>query len=297
MGFCLGPRLNAAGRLEDMSVGIECLLATDLDRARRLAGELDALNRERREIEADMQVDALNLLDELQQTEDSLPAGICLYQPHWHQGVVGILASRVKERFHRPVIVFADAGDGEIKGSARSIPGLHIRDALDAIATARPDLLTRFGGHAMAAGLSLPAAAFERFSAVFDAHVRECMHGEAFVNVIETDGELGGEELTLDLAELLRDAGPWGQAFPEPLFDGVFRINGVRVLAQRHLKLAVTPVDGVRTVDAIAFNQAQDHALEAGDRVRLAYRLDVNAFRGNHTLQLIAEHIEAPEAD
>ncbi len=293
LGFCLGPRLNAAGRLEDMSIGIECLLATDSDRARRLAGELDALNRERREIEADMQLEAMALLDALQCDEERLPAGICLYQPHWHQGVIGILASRVKERFHRPAIVFAEAGDGSLKGSARSIPGLHIRDALDAIATAHPGLLAKFGGHAMAAGLSLAAGDFERFGTAFDDLVRARLHGDAFVNVIETDGGLEGGELTLDVAQLLRAAGPWGQAFPEPMFDDLFEVADVRVLGGRHLKLAVTRPGDARVLDVIAFNQAQDHALAAGDRIRLAYHLDVNVFRGNQALQLIAEHIES----
>lgn len=297
LGFCLGPRLNAAGRLEDMSIGIECLLATDAERARRLAGELDRLNRERRDIEADMQSEAMSLLDDLQREEARLPAGICLYQPHWHQGVIGILAARVKERFHRPAIVFAAAGDGTLKGSARSIPGLHIRDALDAIATAHPGLLTKFGGHAMAAGMTLAEADFPRFARAFDALVRDRLHGDAFVNVIETDGGLDSADLTLDLAQLLRDAGPWGQAFPEPLFDGLFRVADVRVLGGRHLKLGVTPLDGARVLDAIAFNQAGAQTPAAGDCVRLAYRLDVNVFRGNQALQLIAEHVEAATQD
>ncbi|MEJ2646006.1 MAG: single-stranded-DNA-specific exonuclease RecJ [Gammaproteobacteria bacterium] len=291
LGFVVGPRLNAAGRLEDMSLGIECLLADDPGRAREMAARLDQLNRERRTIEAEMQAQALEELERLHLDGDGLPTGLCLFDERWHQGVIGILASRIKERLHRPVIAFAQAAEGELKGSARSVPGLHIRDALDAVAARHPTLIDRFGGHAMAAGLSLPRAHLESFQAAFDEVVRERVDEDALRGVIYSDGELASTDFSLDTAERLRNAGPWGQGFPEPLFDGLFEVRSRRVVGERHLKLAVVPEGGEPVLDAIAFNQADDEYGAVGARVRLVYRLDVNEFRGTRTVQLVVEHI------
>lgn len=291
MGFAVGPRLNAAGRLDDMSIGIECLLSNDPDTALRMATELDALNRERRRIEGDMQDQAMAILDDWSLDDTDLPWGLCLFDESWHQGVIGILASRIKERYHRPVIAFAPADHGEIKGSARSIPGLHIRDALDEVAARHPDLLSKFGGHAMAAGMSLSAARFADFQAAFDAVVREHLNPAALQAVITSDGEIPGAELTLDLAYQLEAGGPWGQAFPEPLFDGVFELVAQRIVGDKHYKLVLRIPDNGTLIDAIAFNQVERHP-ELPPRLRLAYRLDANEFRGNVSLQLRVEHLE-----
>ena len=291
MGFAVGPRLNAAGRLDDMSLGIECLLTNDPDAALQMAGELDALNRERRRIEGDMQDQAMAILADWSLDDADLPWGLCLFDASWHQGVIGILASRIKERYHRPVIAFAPADNGEIKGSARSIPGLHIRDALDEVAARHPDLLSKFGGHAMAAGLSLAADRFVDFQAAFDAVVREHLDLAALQAVIASDGEIPGPELTLALASQLAAGGPWGQAFPEPLFDGVFELVGQRIVGDKHYKLVLRSPDNGAIIDAIAFNQVELHP-ELPPRLRLAYRLDANEFRGNVTLQLRVEHLE-----
>lgn len=296
LGFALGPRLNAAGRLEDMSIGIECLLTDDPQRARDLALRLDELNRERRGIEAEMQAGALAILESLWERLDreSVPVGLALYDPGWHQGVIGILASRIKDRLHRPVIAFAPAEDGQLKGSARSIPGLHIRDALDTVAARHPGLVTKFGGHAMAAGLSLPAGHLEAFAAAFDAVVRECVDADDLRGVIHSDGELAPEEHSLELAELLRAAGPWGQAFPEPCFDGRFRILARRVVGERHLKLRLEPGAGGPALEAIAFNAPLERWPEAGAEVHIVYRLDVNEYQGLRSPQLVVEHLHAP---
>lgn len=292
LGFALGPRLNAAGRLEDMSMGIECLLTDDVDQARQLAQQLDGLNHERRQIESGMKAEAMAILDEMQLDESSdLPTGLCLYEPHWHQGVIGILASRVKDHLHRPVIVFADAGEGIIKGSARSIPGLHIRDALDAVAARHPDLLSKFGGHAMAAGLSLDAAQLERFRVAFDEEVRRCLSDEDLQKMILTDGQLGEDELSLPVAEALRAGGPWGQGFPEPLFDGVFDVVKRRIVGGHHLKLVLRPVGSEQTFDGIAFNTVDDDWPLDVSQVELAYRLDVNEYNGTRRAQLLIEHL------
>lgn len=292
LGFVVGPRLNAAGRLDDMSLGIECLLTDDRDVAFGMAAQLDALNRERREIEADMKTQALAQLESLHLNEHSLPAGICLYDADWHQGVIGILASRIKEKFHRPVIVFAPDGDTMLKGSARSVSGLHIRDALDAVATCNPGLIEKFGGHAMAAGLTLRQEHFERFREEFETEVARNVNDEDLRGVIYTDGELAEEELNLELAELLRGTGPWGQGFPQPVFDGVFDVLNHRVVGEQHLKMTLKPRGQSLEVDAIAFNKA-DHARLAENRgVRIAYRPDVNEYKGLHSLQLIVEHLE-----
>jgi len=290
LGFAVGPRLNAAGRLEDMALGIECLLADDPKAALNMARQLDELNRARREIEADMKAQALAALESLHLEEGGLPTGLCVYDPAWHQGVIGILAARLKESFHRPVIAFAAAGDGEIKGSARSVPGLHIRDCLEAVSTRHPGLIRKFGGHAMAAGLSLAERDFERFHAAFDAEVSRHLDADDLHGVIHSDGELRVDELTLELAEALRTAGPWGQHFPEPVFDGVFEVLSQRVVGDSHLKLTLRQA-GRAGIDAIAFNQAAIGDL-AGRRVNMAYRVDANEFRGTTSLQLVVEHLE-----
>jgi single-stranded-DNA-specific exonuclease len=290
LGFAAGPRLNAAGRLDDMSLGIECLLTDDAAAARDMAAQLDALNRERREIETDMQAQALTAIENLQLDDERLPVGLCLFDPDWHQGVIGILAARIKDRLHRPVIAFARSAEGEIKGSARSVTGLHIRDVLDAVATRHPQLVQKFGGHAMAAGLSLAEADYPAFAAAFDAEVSRHMSADDLHTCLYSDGELSDGELSLGTAQQLRDAGPWGQAFPEPLFDGRFEILGQRVVGERHLKLTVKSPQGAGRIDAIAFNTA---ALPADCHVaRFAYRLDVNEYRGLVSPQLVVEYIE-----
>jgi single-stranded-DNA-specific exonuclease len=288
LGFAVGPRLNAAGRLDDMSLGIECLLTDDRSAAQAMAAQLDALNRDRREIESDMQAQALAALEQLALGSSCLPTGLCLYDPGWHQGVIGILAARIKERVHRPVIAFARSGADEIKGSARSIPGLHIRDALDAVAARHPALIRKFGGHAMAAGLTLAEADFAAFAAAFDAEVARHLDADALECVLVSDGTLEAADFCLDTAQALRDAGPWGQGFPEPLFDGEFAIIEQRVVGERHLKLVVRAGDA--RLDAIAFNTGP---VPADCRhARLAYRLDVNEFRGQVSPQLRVEYLE-----
>ena len=290
LGFVIGPRLNAAGRLEDMSLGIECLLADDNASARAMAIRLDALNRERKDIEADMQAQALAAIAALVPDAGELPAGFCLFDPQWHQGVIGILAARIKDRFHRPVIAFARVGNGELKGSARSIAGLHIRDALDAVASRHPELLSHFGGHAMAAGLTLSERSLTGFEAAFATEVSRVLSEEDLEDVIYTDGPLSEEELSLETAKLLREAGPWGQGFPAPQFEGEFRILEQRVVGERHLKMLVRPTGGSRRLDGIAFNCA---VLPAACRqARLVYRLDVNEYRGFENAQLVIEHIQ-----
>ncbi|WP_343577731.1 single-stranded-DNA-specific exonuclease RecJ [Pseudomonas sp.] len=290
LGFILGPRLNAAGRLDDMSLGIEMLLCEDEGLAREMAVQLDALNQDRKAIEQGMQREALAQLKELPMEE--MPFGLCLFDPEWHQGVIGILASRLKERYHRPTIAFADAGDGSLKGSARSVPGFHIRDALDAVAARHPGLISKFGGHAMAAGLSLPQENFGAFAAAFDAEVRRQLDEEDLTGRLLSDGQLGAEEFHLELARAIRQAGPWGQHFPEPLFHGVFQIVQQRVVGERHLKLVLKTECGSLQLDAIAFNI--DREVWPNPTVRwaeVAYKLDVNEFRGNESVQLMVAHI------
>lgn len=290
LGFILGPRLNAAGRLDDMSLGIELLLCEDESLARDMAVQLDQLNQDRKAIEQGMQREALAQLKELPVEE--MPFGLCLFDPEWHQGVIGILASRLKERYHRPTIAFADAGDGTLKGSARSVAGFHIRDALDAVAARHPGLISKFGGHAMAAGLSLPQENFGAFAAAFDAEVRRQLDEQDLTGRLLSDGQLGAEEFHLELARALRQAGPWGQHFPEPLFHGIFQIVQQRVVGERHLKLVLKTECGSLQLDAIAFNIDRD--IWPNPTVRwaeVAYKLDVNEFRGNETVQLMVAHI------
>ena len=294
LGFIIGPRLNAAGRLDDMSLGIECLLTDDEQLARDMAQELDSMNRDRKSIERDMQQQALVMLDSAQLQESDMPFGLCLFDPQWHQGVIGILASRLKDRYHRPVIAFADAGEGEIKGSARSVSGLHIRDALDSVAAANPGLINKFGGHAMAAGLSLPAEHFEAFRDAFDREVRRQLNAEDLTGRLLCDGELAVDEFNLQLAAALRDAGPWGQHFPEPGFHGQFNLVQQRLVGERHLKMVLQPCDSAEVVDAIAFNIDPDiWPNPSVQQVRLVYSLDVNEYRGRQSLQLMVRHLQA----
>ncbi|HGS4879922.1 TPA: single-stranded-DNA-specific exonuclease RecJ [Vibrio parahaemolyticus] len=298
-GFALGPRINAAGRLDDMSFGVELLMCNNIHAARRMASELDGLNQTRKEIEEGMKQEAMAFCERLQFGENSeLPYGLSLFQRDWHQGVIGILASRIKEKFHRPVIAFADGGEGTIKGSCRSIPGLHMRDALDFIDTQNPGLIIKFGGHAMAAGLTIKEQDFERFSRLFDEVVKKELDEAALKGVILTDGELKPEEFSMHIAEQLRAGGPFGQAFPEPIFDGEFKVLHQKLVGEKHLKLMLEPLyKGHPTnvmVDGIAFNVDLRRWPDASVKtVRLAYKLDVNEFRGNQSLQLMIDHIEA----
>ncbi|ASA56268.1 single-stranded-DNA-specific exonuclease RecJ [Vibrio gazogenes] len=298
-GFALGPRINAAGRLDDMSFGVELLLCDNIHAARRMASELDALNQTRKEIESGMKQEAMAFCERLKLGEGSeLPFGIALFQRDWHQGVIGILASRIKDSYHRPVIAFADAGDGLLKGSCRSIPGLHMRDTLDLIDTRHPGLILKFGGHAMAAGLSIKASDFEHFSCQFDRVVRDNLDESALKGVLLSDGELLPEEFSMYTAETIRAGGPWGQAFPEPLFDGEFKVLDQKLVAEKHLKLMLEPIYLGHTthkmIDAIAFNvdvrRWPDRSVKT---VHIVYKLDINEFRGNQSLQLIVDHIEA----
>ncbi|EED2710176.1 single-stranded-DNA-specific exonuclease RecJ [Salmonella enterica] len=292
LGFALGPRLNAAGRLDDMSVGVALLLCDNLGEARVLASELDALNQTRKEIEQGMQAEALILCEKLERSSETLPGGLAMYHPEWHQGVVGILASRIKERFHRPVVAFAPAGDGTLKGSGRSIQGLHMRDALERLDTLYPDLMIKFGGHAMAAGLSLEEHKFEQFQQRFGELVTEWLDPALLQGEVISDGPLSAAEMSMEVAQLLRDAGPWGQMFPEPLFDGRFRLLQQRLVGERHLKVMVEPVGGGPLLDGIAFNIDTTCWPDNGVReVELAYKLDINEFRGNRSLQIIIDDI------
>jgi len=291
LGFILGPRLNAAGRLDDMSLGIECLLTDDPDAAREMAAQLDDMNQDRKSIEQGMQREALAQLKEL--TLDSMPFGLCLFDPEWHQGVIGILASRLKERYFRPTFAFADAGDGMLKGSGRSVPGFHIRDALSVVAAQHPDLISKYGGHAMAAGLTLPEANFALFSQAFDEEVRRQLREEDLTGRLLSDGSLSVEEFHLELARALRHAGPWGQHFPEPLFHGVFQLVEQRIVGERHLKVVLKTECGSVKLDGIAFGVDREVWPNPTIRwVELAYKLDLNEFRGNETVQLMIAHIE-----
>ena len=294
-GFIVGPRLNAAGRLDDISLGIQCLLTDNVALARELAAQMDGLNRERRSIEASMQAEALASLNSLTLDETELPWGLCLLEDNWHQGVVGILASRIKEKYHRPVIAFAEVDDDTIKGSARSIPGLHIRDALDMIATQNPEILQKFGGHAMAAGLSLERKNFTRFAQLFDQVVRGLLTQDLLQEILLTDGELTTREISLHNAHALAAAGPWGQQFPEPIFNGCFNLISQRIVGEKHLKMTLGFLDDPqKVIDAIAFNIDVDCWPNADVRqIDVVYQLSINEFRGEQTEQLMIRHIKA----
>ena len=294
LGFALGPRLNAAGRLDDISLGIQCLLCDDPQQALHTAQELDELNQDRKSIETGMQQQALAIVEQLGLEDKSMPAALCLFQPDWHQGVVGLLASRIKEKYHRPVVAFARGDNGELKGSSRSIPGLHIRDALDAVATQNPGLITKFGGHAMAAGLSLTEDKLAEFEQAFQQQVAELISEDDLQARLVTDGSLDAHQLSMHTAELLRDAGPWGQQFPEPCFQGDFRIVQQRIVGEKHLKLVLAPQNQPEiAIDAIWFNidTARWPNPEA-QTVQCVYRLDINEFRGVESLQLMVQHLQ-----
>jgi single-stranded-DNA-specific exonuclease len=292
-GFALAPRLNAAGRLDDMSLGISCLLAQDVGLARQYAAELDSLNVERRAIEQSMQTEAQAFLSQLSFDGSELPECLCLYRHDWHQGVIGILAGRIKEQFHRPTIVFAQGDEGELKGSARSINGLHIRDLLEEISTQYPGLIKKFGGHAMAAGLTISAERLDTFKLALNLTAKKHLTPEQLTAVIYTDGELPPECFDLGFSTLLQNAGPWGQAFPEPVFDGEFVLINQKMLADRHLKMMLQLPNG-NLVDAIWFN-ADNKAWPNVNvqKVQLAYQLDINEYRDKQSLQLIVRHMQA----
>ena len=289
MGFAVAPRLNAAGRLDDMTLGIECLLSQTAAGALPLAERLNDWNVERREIQQTMENEASNIAQS-QAISDSTYT-ISLYSDNWHEGVVGLVASKIKDHYYRPTVVFAPAEQaGLIKGSARSIKGIHIRDALDAVATRAPDVLQKCGGHAMAAGLTIEAQHLKAFSALFETVVQEVAEPETFDNVLWTDGELPAIALNLDTAQLIRHYGPWGQKFPEPLFEGTFRVLDTYVLKQRHLKFRLQTSAG-KVIDAIAFNLSDDILSRHFEQIHIAYRLNVNHFRGQSKAQLMIEHI------
>jgi single-stranded-DNA-specific exonuclease len=291
LGFAVAPRLNAAGRLTDMSVGIACLLADDPGEAQRLAQLLARLNEERREIENRMQLGAIDLAAEALQGDQGVEAlGLCLFDESWHQGVVGLVAGRIKERLHRPVIAFARAEDGSLRGSARSVAGVNIRDALDSIAARHPDLIDKFGGHAMAAGVSLREGNLAAFRSAFATEIAARADLDALTGVIYSDGALTAEELCLDTARALRAAGPWGQGFPEPIFDGEFSIVDARIVGGKHMKMNLKlPGSGLSAIEAIAFGYGG--AAPHGAKIELAYRLEINAFRGSERVQLNCQHV------
>ena len=293
LGFSIGPRLNAAGRMDDMSLGIQCLLTDDPALAKEIALQLDELNNDRREVEAVMKHEAMALLSEMKTLDEHhLPAGVCLFDANWHQGVIGILASRIKDQVHRPVIAFAPAGIDLIKGSARSIPGVHIRDVLSDIAAAHPKILSKFGGHAMAAGLSIKMHDYPPFALAFDEMVSKRLASVDLEQKILSDGELSEQEMTLEMADLLQNAATWGQEFPEPLFDGVFDVIQSRIVGQRHLKLVLRKPAGDLVIDAIAFFVDRPEHWLGLRQIRAAYKLDINEFRGNRSVQFIVQYFE-----
>lgn len=295
LGFSIAPRLNAAGRLDNMSLGVELLLAKDMQSARELALDLDQLNQTRKEIEAGMKLEALKICWNFTGFSNELPMGIALYQPDWHQGVLGIVSSRIKDQYHRPVIAFAQDGEGVLKGSARSIEGLHMRDVLERIYSQQPNMILKFGGHAMAAGLTIREECFDDFRRVFNQTVIDWLDEEHLQGVIWSDGELREDEFTLATAELLKAGGPWGQAFPEPCFDGEFNILEQRAIGQNqnHLKMLVEPKRGGPLLDAVVFNiDPRLYPDLSIKQARLAYKLDINEFRGNRSVQLLVDYIE-----
>ena len=292
LGFAVAPRLNAAGRLESMSLGIDCLLETDPNSAREYALQLQDLNKERQEIEQQMRQEAIKYIEYLEiNQQKELPLGLCLYSRDWHQGVIGIVASRIKDRHHRPVVAFATGDKDQIKGSCRSIQGVHIRDVLERIANQNPNLIIKFGGHAMAAGLTLLEKNYAEFEKQFDKVVRDYIDPAALEAKLITDGHLQPAEMTIQMATLLRDAAPWGQHFPAPLFEGCFKVIKQHILASKHIKLVLKPLDYDLWIDAIAFNQAEDLSNNL-DQIRIVYKMDINEFRGNIKLQLIVDYIE-----
>jgi single-stranded-DNA-specific exonuclease len=297
LGHQIAPRLNAAGRIDDMAVGVRCLLADDPAEALALAGELDRLNHERRDLEGRMREQAAAAVRNLRIAEGALPAGLTLFDPGWHPGVVGLVASRMKDRLHRPVVAFAPASEDELRGSARSVAGVHVRDALEAVSTRHPGLIDRFGGHAMAAGLTLRRAALARFADAFADEIGRQLSPSQIQNVFETDGGLDAAEISLDTARAIERGGPWGQGFPEPVFDGEFDVVEARAVGERHLKLWLRADPAAHPVEAIAFgyfDEADARRPGAGARLRLAYRLQSTRFGGSERAELLAEHVEWP---
>lgn len=295
LGFCIGPRLNAAGRLDNMSIGVELLLANEMSKARELALDLDQLNQMRKEIESGMKLEAIKICQNLTALFKELPYGITLYQPDWHQGVLGIVSSRVKDQYHRPVIAFTQDSEGILKGSARSIEGLHMRDVLERIHSQHPNIILKFGGHAMAAGLSIREEYFADFQHLFNQTIADWLDEEHLQGIIWTDGELNSNEFNLETAELIKSVGTWGQEFPEPCFDGEFKILDQRAIGQNknHLKMLLEPKQGGVLLDAIAFNiNTRLYPDLSIKQARLAYKLDINEFRGNRSLQLLVDYIE-----
>lgn len=295
LGFCIGPRLNAAGRLDNMSIGVELLLANEMPKARELALDLDELNQTRKEIESGMKLEAIKICQNLTALFKELPYGITLYQPDWHQGVLGIVSSRVKDQYHRPVIAFTQDGEGILKGSARSIEGLHMRDVLERIHSQHPNIILKFGGHAMAAGLSIREEYFADFQHLFNQTIADWLDEEHLQGIIWTDGELNSNEFNLETAELIKSVGTWGQGFPEPCFDGEFKILDQRAIGQNknHLKMLLEPKQGGVLLDAIAFNiDTRLYPDLSIKQARLAYKLDINEFRGNRSVQLLVDYIE-----
>jgi single-stranded-DNA-specific exonuclease len=297
LGYSVAPRLNAAGRLTDMTVGIACLLTDNALEAAGLAGQLTTLNEERREIEQRMQIEAVGLADELRDSDAAEALGVCLFDESWHQGVVGLVAGRIKDRLHRPVIAFARSEDGSLRGSARSVPGVNIRDALDSVAALHPGLIDKFGGHAMAAGLSLSEANLPAFKLAFAEEIAARADRDLLTGVIYSDGALSPAELCIDTAQVLRGAGPWGQGFPEPVFEGRFSVLDARIVGDKHLKLRLAQTQGSEAIDAIAFGYLVEGTSKGKDRlaegaaVQLAYRLEVNEYRGNARVQLNCQHL------
>lgn len=301
LGFALGPRLNAAGRLDDMAMGVELLICDDPEQAVELATELDTLNESRKEIEQSMQIEALAICEKIFASMDALPPAIALYHENWHQGIVGLLASRIKEKFNRPVFAFAPAEEpGKLKGSGRSVIGIHLRDILERVQSLSPGLMDKFGGHAMAAGMTLDISAFDKFKTLFKDVVDEWVDASLLEGVIWTDGELSPAFMNTDVAKLLIKAGPWGQGFPEPRFDGYFKVLQQRLLKEKHLKLTLEPITSNTAfkgalnpiIDAIAFNV--DTKLWPDTSIsmaRIVYKLDVNYYRGEEKLQLMIDHI------
>ncbi len=293
LGFAIGPRLNAAGRMDDMSVGIQCLLTDDAQYAKQLAMQMQELNSERREVEGQMKQEAMVLLKEMKALDERhLTASVCLYNEDWHQGVIGILASRIKDRVNRPVIAFANADNGEIKGSARSIPGVHIRDVLSDVAAAHPKVLQKFGGHAMAAGLSIQLHDYPVFMLAFDKAVARRLVDVDLAQKVYSDGELSAAEMTIGFCELLQSAGPWGQAFPEPLFHGIFEVVQSRIVGEQHLKLVLRQAVGEPLIDAIAFFVERPEYWLGIRQVKIAYKLDINEYKGQRNIQFMIEYLE-----
>jgi single-stranded-DNA-specific exonuclease len=292
LGFHVAPRLNAAGRLDDMTIGVRCLLAESDAEAARLAATLHDLNRDRRALEARMQEEALALLESTELDQATLPSLICLSAPNWHEGLVGLIASRIKDRYHRPTFAFAPAEGGMLKGSGRSIAGFHLRDALADVDVRHPGLIVRYGGHAMAAGLTLPAAGLERLRHALEEVAAEKLEADALAARALTDGELAPEEMTLTVARALRDFGPWGQGFPEPSFDGRFELVDRRLLKDAHLKMTLRPLASDAKIEAIAFNRG-DTDWPAGTELHCVYRLAINDYRATSRVQLVVSHVDA----